>query len=118
VAVKKRQKQPAPRSLLDGVLDGLPERLTEVRTRAHTVIAQHLLGHGEQSTVERLLEVEQVLKELGDAYEALIPVFSQDNRLGYVDPETNTVRWVGKLMPFGESLDSAYLTFEEGSWHA
>lgn len=118
MAVKKRQKQPAPRSLLDGVFEGLPERLTEARTRAHDVIAQHLLGHGEQSAVERLLEVEQVLKELDDAYCALIPVFTPDNRLGFIDPETNTVRWVGKVMPVRESLESAYSTFEQGSWHA
>jgi hypothetical protein len=119
VAVKKRQQQPAPRGMLDGVLEGRTEQLMTARKRALDVVKQHLLGYGGQSTVERLLEVEQALKELGDAYEALIPVFLDERKLlGFVDPETNTVCWVGRLMPVRESLDSAYLIFEEGSWHA
>lgn len=118
MAVKKRPKTPAPRGMLDGCFDGLPEKLTRAKKHAHDVIAQHLLGYGEQSAIERLLEVEQVLKELDDAYCALIPVFSLDNRLGFIDPETSMVRWVGKVMPYRESLDSAYLSFEPGSWHA
>jgi hypothetical protein len=79
-----------------------PERLQQVLAEVQDVIKRHVLGYERRSTVERLLEVDEALRRLARAYEEFLPVFSEDQRLGFIDVETNTVRWVGRVVPLGQ----------------